>query len=67
MAVEYTNCFSAEGQEPLNECYRYYIKQSNGEVPVMLNTPLLTSLPGPQWRGVIAPDRILFMGQIDLN
>ena len=48
-------------------------KQSDGEVPVILklwrmqNTPSLQSLPGPLWPGVIAPDRVLSMGQIELN
>ena len=30
------------------------------------STPLLSSLPGPLWPRVIAPDRILSMGQIEL-
>ena len=52
-AVEYTNCFSAEGQDPPNEYPGYNSKQSDGEVPVMLklwgirSTPSLPSLPGP--------------------
>ena len=51
-AVEYTDCFSAEGSPP-NECPVYDIKQSENEVPVMLelwempSTPLLPLLPGP--------------------
>ena len=47
-AVEYTNCTSTEGQEPPpNKCPEYDTKQSDGEVPVMLelwrmhNTPSL--------------------------
>ena len=31
------------------------------------NTPLLPSLPGPLWPGVVAPDRVLSAGQIELN
>ena len=57
-----------------NECPRYDIKQSDdGEAPVMLelwemkNTPLLPSFPGSHWPEVIAPDRVLSMGQIELN
>ena len=48
-------------------------KQSDGEVPVMQelwemkSTPLLLSLPGPLCPGVVAPDRILSIGQIELN
>ena len=33
----------------------------------MGNTPLLPSLPGPHWPGVVAPDSILSMAQIELN
>ena len=35
-AVEYTNCFSAEGEDAPNECPGYYTKQSDGEISVML-------------------------------
>ena len=51
-----------------NECPRYDTKQSDGEVPAMLelwrmrSTPSLPLLPGPLWPGVIAPDRALSMG-----
>ena len=71
-AVEYTDCFSAEGLTP-DECSRYLTKQSNAEVPVMLelwemqNTPLLPSHPCPHWPGVMAPDRVQSMAQIELN
>ena len=30
-------------------------------------SPLLTSLPGPLRRGMVAPERALSMGQIELN
>ncbi len=49
------------------------LKQSDGEVPAMLelwgmrSTPSLPSLPGPLWPGVVAPDRALSMGQIELT
>ena len=33
----------------------------------MRSTPSLPSLPGPLWPGVIASDRVLSMGQIELN
>ena len=33
----------------------------------MRNTPSLPSLPGPLWAGVVAPDRVVSMGQIELN
>ena len=35
-AVEYTDCFSAEGEESPNECPGYDTKQSDGEIPVIL-------------------------------
>ena len=31
----------------------------------MWSTPSLSLLPGPLWPGVIAPDRVLFMCQIE--
>ena len=56
-----------------NNCSGYDTKQSDGEVPVMLelwgmwSTPSLPSLPGLLWLRVVAPDRVLSMGQIELN
>ena len=53
---------------PANECPRYDTKQSDGEVPAMLElwgmqrTPSLPALPDPLWPGVVAPDRALSMG-----
>ena len=67
-AVEYTDCISAEGQDPTNECPGYDTKQMdmilNGEAVVMLelwemrSTLSLPSLPDPLWHGVLAPDRV---------
>ena len=31
------------------------------------STPILPQLPGPLWPGVVVPDRVLSMGQIELN
>ena len=51
-----------------NECPGYDTKQSDGEVPAVLelwgtrSTPSLPSLPSPLWPGVVAPDRALSMG-----
>ena len=48
---------------PPNECPRYDTKQSDGEVPAVLelwgmwSTPSLPLLPGPLWPGVVAPDK----------
>ena len=67
-AVEYTDCTSAEGKTPPKECPGYDTKQSDGEVPTVLelwgmrSTPSLPSLPGPLCPGVVAPDRALSMG-----
>ena len=56
-----------------NKCPGYDTKQSDGEVPVMLelwriwSIPSLLSLPDPLLPGVLTPDRVLSMGQIELN
>ena len=70
-AVEYTDFIPAEGWDSANKCPGYDIKQFDGEVPALelwwicstLSFPLL---PGPLWPGVVAPDRVLSMGQIEL-
>ena len=52
---------------PPNECPGNDTKQSDGEVPAMLelwgmrSTPSVPSLPGPLWPGVVEPDRALSM------
>ena len=51
----------------------YGTKQSDGEIPVMLelwgmrNTPSLLLLPNSLWPGFVALDRVLSMVQIELN
>ena len=64
---------------PVDWCCRIYecpeneTKQSDSETPVMLglwgmwSTPSLPSVRGPLWPGVVVPDRVLSMGQIELN
>ena len=53
---------------PSNEGPGYDTKQSDGEIPEMLelkgmrSTHLLSSLPGPLWPGMVAADRALSMG-----
>ena len=53
---------------PTNEYPAYDTKQSDGEVPAVLelwgmrSTPSLPSLPGPLWPGVVTPDTALSMG-----
>ena len=66
---EYTDCTSAEGKTSLlNECPGYDTKQSDDEVPVMLelwgmpSTPPLSLLLGSLRPGMVAPDRALSMG-----
>ena len=66
--VEYTNCIFAEGYNSRNKCPDYDIKPSHGETLAlkiwrMLNTPSMPLLQGPLWPGVVAPDRVLSMGQ----
>ena len=62
-AVEYTDFTFAEGVRPSNECSGYDTKQTDGEVPVMMelwgmrSPTLLLLLPGPLWTGMVAPDR----------
>ena len=56
-----------------NECPEYETKQSDGEVPMILelwgmrSTSSLPSLPSPLWSGMVAPDRVLTVIQIELN
>ena len=45
----------------------YDTKQSDGEASGMQSTHSLPSLPGSLWIRVVAPNRVLFMGQIELN
>ena len=67
-SVEYTDCTSEGAEDPHNECPGCVTKQSDGEVPVMLEIwrmqiiPLLPSLPGPLRPRVVALDRALSMG-----
>ena len=69
----YTDCISAEGKHCLNECYGNDTKQSDGEIPVVLelwgiqSIPFLKSPPKPLSAGVVAHDRVLCLGQIQLN
>ena len=54
-------------------CHGYDIKPSDSEALVMLelwemqSTSLLPSLPDSLWLRVVAPDRVLSKGQIELN
>ncbi len=50
-----------------------HLNAAHGEIPVMMelwgmrSTSSLSSLPGPLWPGIVTPDRVLSMGQIELN
>ena len=61
-----------KSKNPLHECPVYDTKQFDGKVSVMLelwemqSNPTLASLPGPLWPRVVAPNRILTIGQIEL-
>ena len=72
-ADEYTDCTSAEVKPTPNECPGYDTKQSNCEVPLMLEfwrmqcTSSLQSLLGLLLLGEVAPDNVLSMGQTELN
>ena len=55
-----------------NEYLGYDIKHSDGGAPVlqlwgMWITAWLPLLPSPFWTGVVVPERIPFMGQIELS
>ena len=58
---------------PPNDCIRYDTIQSDREVPGNAgalgnaDTPSLSLLPGILWPGVVAPGRVLCMGQMQLN
>ena len=60
------------GQDSLKVCLGYDIKQSDGEASGLLglwemrSTPSVSSLSGPLYLGVVAPDKVLSMGQIKL-
>ena len=52
---------------PYNKCPVYDTNQSDGEVPLMLELwrmPSTSSLPSPR---VVAPNRVLSIGQTELN
>ena len=48
---------------PDNECPIYDNKQSDGEVPLLLEL----SETGPVWPGVVAPDTVVSIGQTELK
>ena len=67
-AVEYTDCNSAESKDPHSTSVldmtlnNLMVRFSNAGALGMQSTPLLPSLPGPLWPGMVTPDRALSMG-----
>ena len=49
-----------------NECPEYDIKQSDGEAPIMLGYPFIDIAPTSTWLRVVAPERVLSIGQIEM-
>ena len=69
-AIEYTDCTSAEGNTSQTSVqYMTLIWHMTAilELWGMWSIPSLPSLPGPLQPGAIVPDRVLSMGQIELN
>ena len=72
LCVYYQQKCSGVRPLPLNECLRNDTKQSDDDSPVMLelwgmlSIPSLPLLPVPLWPRVVAPERVLSMGQIEL-
>ena len=64
-------CHGVRPHHP-NECPGYDTKHSDGKAPVMLELWRMRSIPslplllGSLWPGIVAPDRVLSMGQIKL-
>ena len=71
-AAEFTDCISSDEYDSFNECLGYDTKQYDDEASLRLElwetrgTPSLPLLPGSLWPGVVAPDRFLYMGQIEM-
>ena len=71
--TELHRCRGIEPPTTTNECPGYDIKQSDCEVLIILEiwririTPSLPSLPGLLWPRMVAPNRVLSMGQVELK
>ena len=65
-AAEYTYCISANRQVSPTSILDMSLNDVTLELWGMRSTALLSSLPDPLWPGVVAPDRVLCMGQIEL-
>ena len=49
-----------------NECLGYNIKEFDGEAPMMVELWQMPLLPGRLWPAVVAAERFLSIGQIEL-
>ena len=73
VAVEYTDCISAEELDSPNKCPGCDTKQSNGKAAVMLelwgmwSTPSLPSLLGPLWPGVVLQTNDLWIELFEIE
>ena len=64
------DCFFADGYDYPNGCPVYDTKKSHGKTPIMRKLWGMRSAPFitiPLCTGVVAPERVLSMGQIELN
>ena len=72
-AIQDTDITSTRWFDALNLYVGDDSTQSDGEVPVIVELGEcgallpLPSLPGPLWLGVVSHDRVLSIGQIELN
>ena len=72
LGLQCTATASLQGVRLAQKCPGCDKKQSDGDVPVMLelcempSTPSLPLLPALLWSEVVAPDRVLSMDQIEL-
>ena len=55
VAVEYANCISVENKMSVLDMTQNYLRWGS-----------VLELPGPLWPGVVASDKSLFMGLIEL-
>ena len=63
--------FLQKGKTGHNKCPGHDLKSPDGEAPIlelwrMCSTPSLPLLPGTLWAGVVALDKVLIMGKIEL-
>ena len=73
LELQYTLTASLQRSKTPPMSVLYMTLNNHGEAPVMLklkgmqSTPSLLLLPGSLWPGVVASDRVLSIGQIELK